>query len=70
MVEKHERGVNFVIKNNIRANLVRFKPINDRICYVKLKGKKPSMEEVEIGLQILKNRKTHRTDNIIGTRMP
>jgi len=37
--EKHERGVGFVIKNSILPNVVRFEPINDRICYVELKGK-------------------------------
>lgn len=37
--EKHERGVGFVIKNSILLNVVRFEPINDRICYVELKGK-------------------------------
>ncbi|XP_050430865.1 craniofacial development protein 2-like [Adelges cooleyi] len=37
--EKHERGVGFAIKNSILPNIVRFEPINDRICYVELKGK-------------------------------
>lgn len=37
--EKHERVVGFVIKNSILPNIVRFDPINDRICYVELKGK-------------------------------
>ncbi|KAL4143945.1 hypothetical protein QTP88_006193 [Uroleucon formosanum] len=37
--EKHDRGVGFVIKNSILPNVVRFEPINDRICYVELKGK-------------------------------
>jgi len=37
--EKHKRGVGFVIKNNILPNVMRFEQINDRICYVELKGK-------------------------------
>ncbi|XP_060842503.1 craniofacial development protein 2-like [Rhopalosiphum padi] len=37
--ENHVRGVGFVIKNSILPNVVRFEPINDRICYVELKGK-------------------------------
>ncbi|KAL4112938.1 hypothetical protein QTP88_016652 [Uroleucon formosanum] len=37
--EKHERGVGSVIKNSILQNVVRFEPINDRICYGELKGK-------------------------------
>lgn len=39
MEKKYKRGVGFVIKNDILPNNVRFEPINDRICYVELKGK-------------------------------
>jgi len=37
--ENHEGGVEFVIKNSILPNIVRFELINDRICYIELKGK-------------------------------
>lgn len=35
--EKHERGIGFGIKDNVLPNVVKFKPISDRICYVEVK---------------------------------
>jgi len=37
--DKHECRVGFVIKDNIAPNIMRFKPISDRICYIELKCK-------------------------------
>jgi len=35
--DKHEYGVGFVIKDNILPNIVDFKLISDRLCYIELK---------------------------------
>lgn len=35
--KKLERAVGFVIKNTFFSNLVKFKPISDRICYIEFK---------------------------------
>ncbi|KAE9522623.1 hypothetical protein AGLY_016986 [Aphis glycines] len=37
--DKHERGVGFIIKDNLLPQITNFKPINDRLCYVELKCK-------------------------------
>jgi len=36
---KHERGVGFIIKENLLPQITNFKPINDRLCYIELKCK-------------------------------
>lgn len=36
--KKHEKGVDFVIKNNILVNVMGFELIYDRVCYFELKG--------------------------------
>lgn len=36
---KHECEVGFVIRDNIAPNIVRFKPISDRLCYIELNCK-------------------------------
>lgn len=37
--DKHERGVGFIIKENLLPQITNFKPINDRLCYIELKCK-------------------------------
>jgi hypothetical protein len=37
--DKHECEVGFVIRDNIIPNIVRFKPISNRLCYKELKCK-------------------------------
>lgn len=35
---KHEFGTGFVIKDSLVQNILNFKPINERICYIRMKG--------------------------------
>lgn len=35
--DKYNCGVGFVIKDNILPNIVNFKPISNRLCYIELK---------------------------------
>ena len=35
----HQFGVGFVIKENILGNVLAFEPINERICYLRTRGK-------------------------------
>lgn len=32
--EKHERGVGFLIREQMLPNIKKFPPINDRLCYI------------------------------------
>lgn len=36
-LEKHERGVGFIIKNKLLSNIVKFEPLSDRLCYIEFK---------------------------------
>lgn len=37
---RHEFGTGFVIRNNLVQNILNFKPINERICYIRMKGER------------------------------
>lgn len=39
MENKHERGVAFAVRKSVCPSILSFENINDRLCYLRLKGK-------------------------------
>lgn len=37
--DKHEFGTSFVIKESLVKNIISFKSVSDRLCYIRLKSK-------------------------------
>ena len=36
---RHEFGTGFAVKEHLRNLIISFKPINERLCYIRMKGK-------------------------------
>ena len=36
---RHEFGTGFAVKEHLRNLIISFKPINERLCYIRIKGK-------------------------------